>query len=68
VFLQYNMKDKEQQKPETKKDDEDVRNDNHFDDDTDSTLSNARLIRQIRVGIAKARSEGRLPTDKELGF
>jgi hypothetical protein len=62
------MKDKEQQKPETIQEDEEFGNNDHFDDDADSTLSNSRMIRQIRVGIAKAQAEGRPPTDKELGI
>jgi hypothetical protein len=63
------MKNKEQQKPETIKEDE-VDTDNHKDPelDTDSTISNVRRLRRLRIVLAKALSEGRAPTDEELGI
>ena len=63
------MKDKEQQKPETIQEDEALKsNDNDFEEDTDSPLSNARRLRHLRVVLAKAISEGRAPTEEELGI
>lgn len=63
------MKEKEQQKPETIKEDEVVSsNDNDLEEDIGFPMGNKRRLIHLKVVLAKARSEGRLPTDEELGI